>query len=133
MLIEYRKERPIPRMASVGVIVISAGMIFFGNPQLQPGQADTYELRVKEDNNYSFHPDYPDQLAWTYEGVDGNGQPYHNPTFFARYGRPVIVRLHNELPKDHEGFRHAGDQHALAQLAYAFRKRWLPRRLFQSI
>jgi FtsP/CotA-like multicopper oxidase with cupredoxin domain len=43
-------------------------------------------------------------LAWTYEGVDGNGQPYHNPTFFARYGRPVIVRLHNELPKDHEGF-----------------------------
>lgn len=77
---------------------------FFGNPQLQPGQADTYELRVKEDNNYSFHPDYPDQLAWTYEGVDGNGQPYHNPTFFARYGRPVIVRLHNELPKDHEGF-----------------------------
>ena len=77
---------------------------FFGNPQLQPGQADTYELRVKEDNNYSFHPDYPDQLVWTYEGVDGNGQPYHNPTFFARYGRPVIVRLHNELPKDHEGF-----------------------------
>ncbi len=77
---------------------------FFGNPQLQPDQADTYELRVRENNNHSFHPDYPDQLVWTYEGVDGNGQPYHNPTFFARYGRPVIVRLHNELPKDHEGF-----------------------------
>lgn len=35
---------------------------FFGNPQLQPGQADTYELRVKEDNNYSFHRIIP--ISW---------------------------------------------------------------------
>lgn len=79
-------------------------MDFFGNPVLQSGQADLYELKVRADYSHRFHPEYPDQLVWNYEGVGANGQPIHNPTFHARYGRPIIVRLHNELPQNHTGF-----------------------------
>ncbi len=77
---------------------------FFGNPQLQYDQADTYELRAKEITDHVFHPDYPPQLVWNYIGKFENGNPYPNPTFHARYGRPVIVRLYNELPDNHVGF-----------------------------
>ena len=77
---------------------------FFAEPALHPDEADCYELRVKAITNHVFHPDYPPQLVWNYVGLKENGDPYSNPTFFARYGRPVIVRLHNELPQDHSGF-----------------------------
>ncbi|PXW91338.1 FtsP/CotA-like multicopper oxidase with cupredoxin domain [Nitrosomonas sp. Nm84] len=77
---------------------------FFGNPQLQYDQADTYELRAEEVMDHVFHPDYPPQLVWNYIGKFENGDPYPNPTFHARYGRPVIVRLYNELPDNHVGF-----------------------------
>ena len=77
---------------------------FFGNPQLQYDQADTYELRVKEVTDHVFHPDYPPQLVWSYIGKFENGDTYPNPTFHARYGRPIIVRLYNELPENHVGF-----------------------------
>jgi FtsP/CotA-like multicopper oxidase with cupredoxin domain len=50
-----------------------------------------------------FHPDYPAQRAWGFEGNTAEG-PMLNPTIFARYGRPVICRLFNELPQDHVGF-----------------------------
>ena len=76
---------------------------FFGNPQLQYDQADTYELRAEEITDHVFHPDYPPQLVWNYVGKFEDGHPYPNPTFHARYGRPVIVRLYNELPEDHVG------------------------------
>ncbi len=77
---------------------------FFGDFQLQPNQADTYELRVQAVQDHVFHPDYPDQLVWNYVGKDANGNPYHNPTIHARYGRPVLLRLYNELPANHNGF-----------------------------
>ena len=77
---------------------------FFGNPQLQYDQADTYELRVKEVTDHVFHPDYPPQLVWSYISKFENGDTYPNPTFHARYGRPIIVRLYNELPENHVGF-----------------------------
>ncbi|UJP06413.1 MAG: multicopper oxidase domain-containing protein [Nitrosomonas sp.] len=77
---------------------------FFASPQLQANEADLYELRAKANNNYIFHPDYGPQLAWNYVGIAGNGAPYFNPVFHARYGQPVIVRLYNELPSNHTGF-----------------------------
>ncbi len=77
---------------------------FFGSPVLQPDQADLYELRAKADPQHVFHPDYPPQLMWNFEGKTQAGTPYPNPTFFARYGRPIIMRLHNELPQNHTGF-----------------------------
>lgn len=77
---------------------------FFSGPQLQANEADTYELRVQAVTDHEFHPNYPKQLTWNYVGKDANGNPYPNPTFHARYGRPVIVRLYNELPANHTGF-----------------------------
>ncbi|SFE15292.1 Tat (twin-arginine translocation) pathway signal sequence [Nitrosomonas sp. Nm166] len=74
---------------------------FFGAPVLQPGEADLYELKVEAITDHVFHPDYPPQLVWNYVGRTESGAPHLNPTIFARYGRPIIVRLHNELPEDH--------------------------------
>ncbi|WP_293005916.1 multicopper oxidase family protein [Nitrosomonas sp.] len=68
---------------------------------LLPGQADTYILRVKAIDDHEFHPDYAKQLVWNYVGEDEHDV---NPTIHARYGRPVIVRLYNELPANHSGF-----------------------------
>jgi hypothetical protein len=76
---------------------------FFGAPVLTPEHADFYELKARARPDWMFHPNYPPQLAWGYEGVTASG-PQLNPTIFARYGRPVICRLHNELPQDHVGF-----------------------------
>ncbi len=73
----------------------------FAAPVLQPGEADLYELKVEAVTNHVFHPDYPPQLVWNYVGRTESGAPHFNPTIFARYGRPVIVRLHNELPENH--------------------------------
>jgi FtsP/CotA-like multicopper oxidase with cupredoxin domain len=56
---------------------------------------DTYELHVKE-QPHVFNPAYPEQPIWGYDGM------YPGPTFHARYGRTVITRLFNELPKPQE-------------------------------
>lgn len=65
--------------------------------------ADLYVLRAKEHTDWVFHPDYPPQPIWGFEGDTADG-PILNPTIFARYGRPVICRLYNDLPQDHVGF-----------------------------
>ncbi len=77
---------------------------FFNGPQAQYGEADLYELRVQEISDHVFHPQYPPQLVWNYVGEHANGDPYPNPVIHARYGKPVILRLYNELPEDHTGF-----------------------------
>ncbi|MBA3755819.1 MAG: multicopper oxidase domain-containing protein [Nitrosomonas sp.] len=38
---------------------------------------------------------------WTYVGRTENDNDHASPTIFAHYGRPVILRLHNELPANH--------------------------------
>ncbi|MFJ1257035.1 multicopper oxidase family protein [Cupriavidus sp. CuC1] len=56
-----------------------------------------YALHVQE-ALHSFHPELPTQPIWGYDGkVPG-------PTFVARYGEPVLVRIYNDLPLDHVGF-----------------------------
>ena len=65
--------------------------------------ADLYELRAVEHTDWVFHPDYPPQPIWGFEGDTEIG-PVLNPTIHARYGRPVICRLYNDLPQDHVGF-----------------------------
>ena len=74
---------------------------FFDGAVLQSGQADTYELSVKAITDHIFHPDYPAQLVWNYVGRTESDDEHPNPTIVARYGRPVIVRLYNEIEKDH--------------------------------
>jgi FtsP/CotA-like multicopper oxidase with cupredoxin domain len=56
-----------------------------------------YELHVREEL-HSFHPDLPTQPIWGYDGI------FPGPTFVSRYGEPVIVRIHNELPQNHVGY-----------------------------
>ncbi len=54
-----------------------------------------YELRVKA-AQHTFHPDLPPSLIWGYDGI------FPGPTVDARYGEPILVRVHNELPTDAE-------------------------------
>lgn len=56
-----------------------------------------YTLDVPE-GWYSFHPNLPTQKIWGYDGI------YPGPTFVARYGEPIIVRIHNNLPRNSVGF-----------------------------
>ena len=56
-----------------------------------------YRLRVKEEK-HSFHPHLPEQKIWGYDGM------LPGPTFVARYGEPILVRIENDLPRDHVGF-----------------------------
>lgn len=56
-----------------------------------------YRLRVREED-HSFHPELPKQKIWGYDGITPG------PTFIVRYGEPILVRIENELPGDHQGF-----------------------------
>ena len=62
-----------------------------------------YELKARENRDWVFNPAYPPQPVWGFRGSDGQVTA-PGPTFFARYGQPVIVRIHNELPQGHVGF-----------------------------
>jgi len=55
-----------------------------------------YELRVRP-LSHSFHPELPTQIMWGYDGM------LPGPTFAARYGEPVLVRIFNDLPSNHVG------------------------------
>src|SRR5256885_798069 len=48
--------------------------------------------------NHTFHPDLGPTYCWTYNGI------YPGPTIINQYGIPVVVRFHNNLPVDHNGF-----------------------------
>ena len=63
----------------------------WGRPQ------KAYEMRVGY-ANWSFHPAIPDTRVFGFDGMSPG------PTLVARYGEPVIVRIHNDLPADHVGF-----------------------------
>ncbi|MDP1923905.1 MAG: multicopper oxidase domain-containing protein [Thiobacillus sp.] len=62
-----------------------------------------YELRARENPDWVFNPAYPPQPVWGWLGSDGQVTA-PGPTLFARYGRPVIARIYNELPQDHIGY-----------------------------
>jgi FtsP/CotA-like multicopper oxidase with cupredoxin domain len=56
-----------------------------------------YTIKVKE-ALHSFHPSLPVQKIWGYDGI------VPGPTFVARYGVPITVRIYNELPTNSIGF-----------------------------
>jgi FtsP/CotA-like multicopper oxidase with cupredoxin domain len=57
-----------------------------------------YKLDVKE-GSHRFHRDMPnDTKIFGYDGT------FPGPTFKAYYGKPILVREFNNLPKDHVGF-----------------------------
>jgi FtsP/CotA-like multicopper oxidase with cupredoxin domain len=47
---------------------------------------------------HQFHPDIPATYCWGYNGT------YPGPTFLGVYGLPSLVRFHNNLPVNHNGF-----------------------------
>lgn len=60
---------------------------------------DEYMLIAQEAmHKFTTAPNYPEQPIWGYDGV------YPGPTFHARYGRPMVTRLVNDLPQDHIGY-----------------------------
>jgi FtsP/CotA-like multicopper oxidase with cupredoxin domain len=56
-----------------------------------------YDFHAQE-FNHSFHPQYPSQPVWGYNGRAPG------PVIKARYGTPILVRVHNDLPANHIGF-----------------------------
>src|SRR5437899_7868048 len=56
-----------------------------------------YEIHERE-APHSFHPELPVNTIWGYDGI------FPGPTYQGRYGQPVLVRMHNDLPADHVGF-----------------------------
>lgn len=65
------------------------------------GAPQLHELTAKV-IPWVFHPDLPAQTTWAYVGDTlGATAP---ATIFARYGRPILCRFHNELPDQAVGF-----------------------------
>jgi FtsP/CotA-like multicopper oxidase with cupredoxin domain len=56
-----------------------------------------YEMHVSQ-ALHSFHPQLPTQNIWGYDGI------LPGPTFEARYGEPIMVRIYNDLPANSIGF-----------------------------
>ncbi len=57
-----------------------------------------YYLPVDEKNDFKCHGQLPLQTVWGYEGY------YPGPTIDARYGEPILVRIHNRLPTGPSNF-----------------------------
>jgi FtsP/CotA-like multicopper oxidase with cupredoxin domain len=76
-----------------------------GEQRTRPHQAFTlfppqkfYEVHQQQ-IPWSFHPDLPLQTVWGFSDSNGNvGTPA--PLYVFRYGVPVLVRNHNDLPPD---------------------------------
>jgi FtsP/CotA-like multicopper oxidase with cupredoxin domain len=60
---------------------------------------DVYEIHAKEAmHQFTLAPEIPQQPIWGYNGI------YPGPTVHARYGKPVLLRIYNDLPPNHVGF-----------------------------
>lgn len=60
---------------------------------------DAYEIHVREEmHKFTASPLIPEQPIWGYNGK------YPGPTVHARYGKPVLMRIYNDLPPNHTGF-----------------------------
>lgn len=58
-------------------------------------------LLVAQRDFHSFHSDLPPSEIWSY-GSNGFG----GTMIDAHYGEPIMIRIKNELPRDHVGFGH---------------------------
>ncbi|MCH1930166.1 multicopper oxidase domain-containing protein [Shewanella sp. A25] len=65
-----------------------------------------YELFAVQLDNWVFNPAYPPQPHWGYQGSPINNDMPEMPSVLihARYGYPIICRIHNKLPLTHHGF-----------------------------
>ncbi|AYF86640.1 bilirubin oxidase [Pseudomonas sp. DY-1] len=63
----------------------------------------TYELSARENPEWLFNDAYPRQPIWGFQGNEAEPMT-PGPVIFARYGEPIVVRIRNGLPPDHQGF-----------------------------
>ena len=66
-----------------------------------------YEMTLRP-AQHTFHQDLGPSLIWGYDGI------FPGPTFDARYGEPILVRIHNDLPTN----QHGDPNEALGTLFY---------------
>ena len=60
-------------------------------------------MTALENPAWVFNPAYPAQPIWGFTGATLDATT-PGPTLFARYGCPIICRIHNQLPYEHVGF-----------------------------
>ncbi|BCL74571.1 spore coat protein A [Jeongeupia sp. HS-3] len=71
--------------------------------ELSAAQLELYELRAVERPRWVFNPSLPAQPVWVYEGANSNPAIF-SPVITAHYGKPILCRFRNELPRNHVGF-----------------------------
>ncbi|MCY1278482.1 Cell division protein FtsP [compost metagenome] len=69
---------------------------------LCPNEPVMYELHAVQ-RNWTFNPALPTQPVWSYQPAVPAPEMYC-PVILGRYGSPVLLRMHNDLPADHQGF-----------------------------
>jgi FtsP/CotA-like multicopper oxidase with cupredoxin domain len=93
----WRHALPVPPVKQA---LPSAGSLLGGPPfpaehqyygQFPPQKF--YEVGVRA-AQHTFHEELGPSLIWGYDGI------FPGPTFDARYGQPLLVRIHNQLPTD---------------------------------
>ncbi|MGL5040997.1 MAG: hypothetical protein ACRC6D_13040 [Aeromonas sp.] len=67
---------------------------------------EAYELFAVQLDSWIFNPAYPPQAHWGYQDSAEISQMPSLPSavVHAHYGHPIICRIHNNLPADHQGF-----------------------------
>ena len=99
----YQAKQPVTALSPAPQVVADMAGGECGRPNHQrwadfaPNTQIFYEMHVKE-ATHSFHPQLPPQKVWGYDGI------LPGPTFVARYGEPIMVRIFNELPANSIGF-----------------------------
>jgi FtsP/CotA-like multicopper oxidase with cupredoxin domain len=58
---------------------------------------ELYSMTI-EPGLHSYHPELPTQTVWGYDGI------VPGPTFVARYGKPITVRIINKVPSNTIGY-----------------------------
>lgn len=70
--------------------------------ELCPSLPTQYELHAVE-RNWVFNPALRAQPVWSYQPNEPAPAMFC-PVIVARYGSPALLRMHNDLPLDHQGF-----------------------------
>jgi FtsP/CotA-like multicopper oxidase with cupredoxin domain len=70
--------------------------------ELCPAEPIMYELHAVQ-RTWVFNPALPAQPVWSYQ-PNVPAPDMFCPVLVARYGRPILLRMHNDLPLDHQGF-----------------------------
>jgi FtsP/CotA-like multicopper oxidase with cupredoxin domain len=58
---------------------------------------ELYSMTI-EPGQHSYHPELPTQTIWGYDGI------VPGPTYVARYGKPITVRIINKVPANSVGY-----------------------------